>query len=205
MASVVNWSHFYIGNEMSDYNREKALILLQRYTKSDSLLRHAYAVEVVMRKYAQKFGEDENKWGVTGLLHDFDYEKYPTMEEHPFVGNTILKEYGYEDDILDAIMGHADYTGVSRNSLMAKTLFACDELTGFIFAVTYVRPSKSVHDVKPGEPVNGYPLVTQQVFYHVIEVFVLAKEPVRTDVCKKISELECSAKSPDAVIFLNDD
>ena len=133
---------------MSKYDRQKALNILQEYTKSDSLLRHAYAVEQAMRKYAQKFGEDENKWAITGLLHDFDYEKYPTAEEHPFVGNRILKENGYEDDILEAIMGHADYTGVPRKSLMAKTLFACDELAGFIFAVTYVRPSKSINDVK---------------------------------------------------------
>ena len=133
---------------MIKYDRQKALDILQEYTKSDSLLRHAYAVEQAMRKYAQKFGEDEDKWGITGLLHDFDYEKYPTAEEHPFVGNKILKDNGYEDDILDAIMGHADYTGVARKSLMAKTLFACDELAGFIFAVTYVRPTKSIVDVK---------------------------------------------------------
>ncbi len=130
------------------YDRDKALNLLQQYTKSDSLLRHAYAVEQVMRKYAQKLEEDEDKWSVTGLLHDFDYEKYPTAEDHPFVGNKILKEHGYDDEILEAIMGHAEYTGVPRKTLLAKTLFACDELTGFIFAVTYVRPSKSVHDVK---------------------------------------------------------
>lgn len=133
---------------MSKYDRQKALNILQEYTKSDSLLRHAYAVEQIMRKYAKKYGEDEEKWGITGLLHDFDYEKYPTAEEHPFVGNKILKEHGYEDEILEAIMGHAEYTGVSRTTLLAKTLFACDELTGFIFAVTYVRPSKSVNDVK---------------------------------------------------------
>jgi len=133
---------------MSKYDRQEALKLLKEYTKSDSLLRHAYAVEQAMRKYAQKFNEDEDKWGVTGLLHDFDYEKYPTAEEHPFVGNKILKENGYEDDILNAIMGHADYTGVPRESLMSKTLFACDELAGFIFAVTYVLPSKSILDVK---------------------------------------------------------
>jgi len=139
---------FIIGNNMEKYDRNKALALLKEYTKSDSLLRHAYAVEQVMRKYAEKFGEDVEKWGITGLLHDFDYEKYPTAEEHPFVGNKILKEHGYEENILDAIMGHADYTGVPRTSLMAKTLFAVDELAGFIFAVTYVRPSKSVHDVK---------------------------------------------------------
>ena len=133
---------------MSKYDRQKALNLLKEYTKSDSLLRHAYAVEQAMRKYAQKYGEDEDKWGVTGLLHDFDYEKYPTAEKHPFIGNKILKEHGYEDDILEAIMGHADYTGIPRSTLMAKTLFACDELVGFIFAVTYVRPSKSVYEVK---------------------------------------------------------
>ncbi len=133
---------------MSKYDRQKALNLLQEYTKSDSLLRHAYAVEQVMRKYAIKYGEDEDKWGVTGLLHDFDYEKYPTAEEHPSVGNKILKEHGYENEILDAIMGHADYTGVQRTTLLAKSLFACDELAGFIFAVTYVRPSKSITDVK---------------------------------------------------------
>ncbi len=133
---------------MSKYDRQEALNLLKEYTKSDSLLRHAYAVEQVMRKYAQKFGEDQDMWGVTGLLHDFDYETYPTAEEHPFVGNRILKEHGYEEEILDAIMGHADYTGVDRTTLLAKTLFACDELAGFIFAVTYVRPSKSINDVK---------------------------------------------------------
>lgn len=133
---------------MTTKNREEALKLLQEYTKSDSLLRHAYAVEQAMRKYAEKFGEDVEKWGITGLLHDFDYEKYPTAEEHPFVGNKILKENGYEQDVLDAIMGHADYTGVTRETLMAKTLFAVDELAGFIFAVTYVRPTKSIHDVK---------------------------------------------------------
>jgi len=133
---------------MNKYDRQKALNILQEYTKSDSLLRHAYAVEQAMRKYAQKFSEDEDKWGITGLLHDFDYEKYPTAEEHPFVGNKILREHGYEDDILNAIMGHADYTNIPRNTLMAKTLFACDELAGFIFAVTYVRPSKSITEVK---------------------------------------------------------
>ncbi|MFC1760286.1 HD domain-containing protein [Candidatus Neomarinimicrobiota bacterium] len=133
---------------MSKYDRQKALDILQKYTKSDSLLRHAYAVEQAMRKYAQKFNEDEDKWGVTGLLHDFDYEKYPTAEEHPFEGNKILKKNGYEDEILNAIMGHADYTGVPRTTLLAKTLFACDELAGFIFAVTYVRPSKSILEVK---------------------------------------------------------
>ena len=128
--------------------REDAWNLLCEYTESDSLRRHGLAVEQVMRKMAQKYGEDEELWAMTGLLHDFDYEKYPTMEEHPFVGNQILKENGYPGELTTAIMGHANYTGVPRESLMAKALYAVDEISGFMFAVTYVRPSKSIHDVK---------------------------------------------------------
>ena len=128
--------------------REDAWNLLCEYTKSDSLIRHGLAVEQVMRKMAQKYAEDEELWAMTGLLHDFDYEKYPTMEEHPFVGNKILKENGYPEEQTTAIMGHANYTGVPRESLMAKALYAVDEISGFMFAVTYVRPSKSIHDVK---------------------------------------------------------
>lgn len=128
--------------------REDAWNLLCEYTESDSLRRHGLAVEQVMRKMAQKYGEDEELWAMTGLLHDFDYEKYPTMEEHPYVGNKILKEKGYPEELTNAIMGHANYTKVPRESLMAKALYAADEISGFIFAVTYVRPSKSVHDVK---------------------------------------------------------
>jgi len=97
---------------------------------------------------ARKYGEDEELWGMTGLLHDFDYEKYPTADEHPYVGNKILREQGYPETVTNAIMGHANYTGVARESLMAKALYAADEISGFIFAVTYVRPSKSIHDVK---------------------------------------------------------
>ena len=128
--------------------REDAWNLLCEYTKSDSLIRHGLAVEQVMRKMAQKYGEDEELWAMTGLLHDFDYEKYPTMEEHPYVGNKILKEKGYPEALTTAIMGHAHYTGVLRESLMAKALYATHEISGFMFAVTYVRPSKSIHDVK---------------------------------------------------------
>ncbi len=128
--------------------REDAWNLLCEYTESDSLRRHGLAVEQVMRKMAQKYGEDEELWAMTGLLHDFDYEKYPTMEEHPSVGNKILKEKGYPEELTTAIMGHANYTGVLRESLMAKALYAADEISGFMFAVTYVRPSKSIHDVK---------------------------------------------------------
>ncbi len=134
---------------MSDYpSRDEALKLLFEYTQSDSLRRHGLAVEQVMRCMARKYGEDEDRWGLTGLLHDFDYEKYPTAEEHPYKGNAILKDLGYPDDICEAIMGHANYTGIPRTTPMAKALYACDEITGFIFAVTYVRPSKSVRDVR---------------------------------------------------------
>ncbi len=135
---------------MADYpSRDEAITLLHEFTLSDSLRRHALGVEQVMRKMAVKYDGDVEEWGLTGLLHDFDYERFPTPEEHPFKGNTILEERGYPASIREAIMGHATYTGVPRNSLMAKALFAVDELTGFIFAVTYVRPSKSIFEVKP--------------------------------------------------------
>ena len=133
----------------SSPTREDALALLYEYTQSDSLRRHALGVEQAMRKMAGKYNGDTDTWGLTGLLHDFDYEMYPTLEEHPYKGNEILKEQGYPESICNAIMGHATYTGVPRDTDMAKALFAVDELTGFIFAVTYVRPSKSIFEVKP--------------------------------------------------------
>ena len=133
----------------SSPTREDALALLYEYTQSDSLRRHALGVEQAMRKMAEKYNGDSDEWGLTGLLHDFDYERYPTMEEHPYKGNEILKNNGYPDSICTAIMGHATYTGVPRETDMAKALFSVDELTGFIFAVTYVRPSKSIFEVKP--------------------------------------------------------
>lgn len=135
-------------NDTSLPRRSHAWKLLCEYTESDSLRRHALAIEQVMRKLARKYGEDSDLWGITGLLHDYDYEKHPTKEEHPYVGNQILEEQGYPEEMRTAIMGHASYTGVPRDSLMAKALYSCDELTGFIFAVTYVRPSKSIHEVK---------------------------------------------------------
>jgi predicted hydrolase (HD superfamily) len=129
--------------------REDAWNLLCEYTKSGSLRRHALGVEKAMRKMAEFFGEDSDEWGLTGLIHDFDYEKYPTMEDHPFRGNEILTQKGYPENIRRAVMGHATYSGVPRDTLMARALYAVDELVGFIFAVTYVRPSKSVMDVTP--------------------------------------------------------
>ena len=131
-----------------ELNREECLSVLKEYTKSESLLKHAYAVETCVVAYAKNFGEDENYWGNVGLLHDFDYERFPTAEEHPYKGSEILKELGFSEEFRTAIMSHAEYTGIPRDTKLAKTLFACDELAGFITAVTYVRPSKSVEDVK---------------------------------------------------------
>ena len=133
-------------------SRDQALALVHEHTKSESLRKHMLAVEAAMRAYARKFGEDEERWGLAGLLHDFDYERWPNAdrsptEEHPSQGVKILRENGYPEDILEAILGHADYTGTPRTSLMARTLFAVDELTGLITATALVKPSRSVHDV----------------------------------------------------------
>ncbi len=132
-----------------DFMRDRnfCLSILQEYTKSDSLLKHAFAVETCVRAYAEKFNEDVEYWGNIALLHDFDYEMFPTAEEHPFKGSEILKEKGFDEEFRNAILSHADYSGVPRNSQVAKILFACDELAGFITAVAYVRPSKSIDEV----------------------------------------------------------
>lgn len=122
--------------------RNDALQLLHEYTKSDALRKHMYAVEVAMRAYATKFNQDEEKWGIVGLLHDFDYEMYPSAPDHPVKGSQILSEKGYPEDIRLAILGHASYTNVPRDTLMAKALYACDELCGFITACALVRPNK---------------------------------------------------------------
>ena len=119
-----------------------ALNLMHEYTKSESLRKHMYAVEDAMRAYARKYNENEETWAIVGVLHDFDYEMYPTMPEHPLKGSEILKERGYTDDIRNAILSHASYTNVPRESLMAKVLYACDELCGFIAAVAVIRPNK---------------------------------------------------------------
>lgn len=130
-----------------DQTRLEALQLLQEYTQSESLLRHSYAVEAAVRAYARKFGENEEKWAITGLLHDFDYERYPTPEEHTVVGAKILANHGYPEDVIYAIRAHADYNGLERNTPLAKTLYACDELSGFVMAVAMVRPTRNVADV----------------------------------------------------------
>ncbi len=123
-------------------NRDEAWNLLCEYTKSEGLRRHALAVEACMRAYARKFGEDEEKWAVVGLVHDFDYEVYPNAPDHPLKGSEILASKGYPEDVRRAILGHADYTGVPRDTLMAKSLFACDELAGFMTACSLVRPDR---------------------------------------------------------------
>lgn len=132
----------------SERDRDFCFSILNEYTKSESLIKHALAVETCVRAYAVKLNEDENYWGNVALLHDFDYEMYPTSEEHPYKGNDILKEKGFTEEFRNAIMSHADYTGVPRNSLLEKVLFACDELAGFITAVTYVRPSRTIDEVE---------------------------------------------------------
>jgi len=129
-------------------DRQSAWCLLTEFTQSESLRKHALAVEACMRAYARKFSADEELWGVVGLLHDFDYEKYPSLEDHPYKGNEILKERGYAEEIRLAIMSHAEYTGVPRQTQMEKALFACDELAGFITACALVKPGKSLAEVE---------------------------------------------------------
>lgn len=134
-------------------NREEAWNLLCEYTQSESLRKHALAVEACVRAYARKNGADEGLWGITALLHDFDYEKWPNAEhhptqEHPYEGSKILREKGYPEEMIHAILGHADYSGVARESALDKTLYACDELSGFLTACALVKPSKKMADVE---------------------------------------------------------
>ncbi len=136
-----------------DKTRTEALALLHQYTKSESLIKHGRSVEAAMRWYARHFGvvaEEEELWGITGLLHDFDYEQNPFLGDngHPYVGVRILRQEGYPEIMLEAILGHANYSGVPRETRMAKTLYACDELTGLITASVLVRPDKSLHSLK---------------------------------------------------------
>jgi len=132
-----------------ELTRDAAWQLLTEYTKSDSLRKHALAVEAAVRAYARKFGEDEQAWSVVALLHDFDYERWPSHEDHPFRGSEILRDKGYPDWVIRAILSHADYSGVTRESRLEKTLFACDEMAGFLTAASLVRPSKSILDLEP--------------------------------------------------------
>lgn len=131
-----------------DYrDRAAAYRLLTEYTESKSLIKHALAVETAMRAYAHRFAQDVEEYGVVGLLHDFDYERYPGTAEHTIAGARILREHGYPERVIRAIQAHADYNGIERVELMEKALYACDELSGFVVAVALVRPSKSILDV----------------------------------------------------------
>ncbi|HSB74113.1 MAG TPA: HDIG domain-containing protein [Terriglobales bacterium] len=127
--------------------REAAWSLLTEFTQSESLRKHALAVEACLRAYARHFGEDEQQWGVVGLIHDFDYEKYPRLDDHPMRGSEILQQRGWPEEVRRAILSHADHTGVARQSRLEHALFACDELAGFITAVALVKPGKSLAEV----------------------------------------------------------
>jgi putative nucleotidyltransferase with HDIG domain len=129
-------------------NRSEALAIVREYIKNENLVRHMLAVEAAMRFYAEKYGEDVETWGNTGLLHDFDWEIHPTLEQHPQAGEPILREHNVPEEILRAIQSHADHTGIPRQTLMEKALYACDEITGLIVAVALVRPSRSLSDLK---------------------------------------------------------
>jgi putative nucleotidyltransferase with HDIG domain len=152
-------------------NRQDALDLLHEYTKGDALRKHGLAVEAAMRAYARKYGQDEETWGMVGLLHDFDYEAHPTADEHPFVGAGIMRERGWPDEIVEGVLAHADYTGVKRDTPLKKTIFAVDELTGFITAcalvygrdlsnVTPERVRKKLKDKSFARQVNRQDILT---------------------------------------------
>jgi predicted hydrolase (HD superfamily) len=132
-----------------DMTRDAAWQLLTEYTKSDSLRKHAMGVEAAVRGYARTFGENEDEWGIVALLHDFDYERWPSLDDHPFRGCEILRQRGYPEWVTRAILSHAEYSGVPRESKLEKTLWACDEMSGFVTAASLVRPSKSVLDLEP--------------------------------------------------------
>lgn len=132
---------------MSLPSRDRAWALLTEHTRSDNLRKHALGVEAAMRGYARRYDADEELWGITGLLHDLDYERHPSLEEHPWVGAEILRGEGYPEELVHAVLSHADHTGVERNALLDRALYAVDELVGFIVAVALVRPSKSLSDL----------------------------------------------------------
>lgn len=128
--------------------RDEALKIVHEYVKNENLVRHMLAVEAAMRFYAAKFGEDQEVWGITGILHDFDWEIHPTLEEHPLAGAPILRERGVPEEVVRAVLSHADHTGIPRQTRMEKALYACDEITGLITAVALVRPSRSLADLE---------------------------------------------------------
>jgi putative nucleotidyltransferase with HDIG domain len=131
-----------------ELSRDQAWALLTEFTQNENLQKHALAVEAAVRGYARRFGEDETAWGVTALLHDFDYDRYPDLGDHPFKGAEILRERGYPEWLIRAVLSHADHTGVARETRLEHTLFACDEMAGFVTAAALIRPSKSLLDLE---------------------------------------------------------
>jgi len=130
-------------------NRDEALNVVREFVKNEGLVRHMLSVEAAMRFYAEKYGEDVETWGLIGLLHDFDWEIHPTLEQHPQAGSAILRERGVSEEVIQDILSHADHTNVPRDTIRRKAIAACDEVTGLITAVALVRPSKSLHDLEP--------------------------------------------------------
>jgi putative nucleotidyltransferase with HDIG domain len=137
-----------------EMSRARAWALLTEYTAGESLRKHALAVEAAVRGYARRFHEDEEAWGIVALLHDFDYERWPSQEEHPFKGVAILQGLGYPEWVTRAILSHADYSGVPRESRLEQTLYACDEMAGFVTAASLVRPSRSILDLEPASVIK---------------------------------------------------
>jgi putative nucleotidyltransferase with HDIG domain len=129
-------------------SRDQAIALLHEWVENVNLRKHCYAVEAAMRAYARKFGEDEDRWGLAGLIHDFDWERHPDLERHPMKGVEVLRSLGWPEDVLRAVLGHATHSGVPRDTPMARTLFACDELCGFLVACALILPSKALADVE---------------------------------------------------------
>lgn len=170
-------------------NREEAWTLLTTYTQSPSLLKHAQAVEAAMRAYAGLFGEDEQVYGLTGLLHDFDYERWPSASGHPFEGSKILAAEDYPPELIEAILGHAEYTGVPRRTRLAKTLFACDELCGLVMACALVRPDHRIAELQLSSVRKKF---KDKSF---------AKGVARDDVLRGIEELETDFDRHTAVVL----
>jgi putative nucleotidyltransferase with HDIG domain len=136
------------GEAMMDLSRESAWSLLTEFTQNENLQKHALAVEAAVRGYARLWGEDETAWGIAALLHDFDYERYPDLADHPFKGAGILRERGYPEWLVRAVLSHADHTGVARETRLEHALFACDEMAGFVTAAALIRPSRSLFDLE---------------------------------------------------------
>jgi len=154
--------------------REEALKLFNEWVETDSLRRHCFGVAACVEAYAEKLGEDKDKFWICGLLHDFDFEKYPTLEQHPYEGVKVLKDLGYDEEIIEAIMGHGNHTGVKRESVMAKVLFGVDELSGFVTAVARVRPG-NFDGMKP-KSVNKK--LKEKYYKNLIEIMKSLEEEV---------------------------